>query len=202
LERFTRQNDKAALEKILYRHGPMVLGVCRRVLGHVQDAEDAFQATFLVLIQKAPAIRKPESLGNWLYGVAFRIARRAKNQALRRHHLERELKPGPAPNPLHDAAWHEFRSLLVGELECLPPLYRAPLALCYLEGLTNEEAARRLGWPTGSISYRLARGRQLLRARLTDRHAAFAWSGSDTSFHAPGPSAELPSRAKPPSSQS
>jgi RNA polymerase sigma factor (sigma-70 family) len=172
LDRFVRQRDEAAFAALVQRHGPMVLGVCRRVLDHAQDAEDAFQATFVVLVRKAPTLAKPELLGNWLYGVACRIARKAKAEAARRSHHERQAAPMTKADPLLEVAWRELRSLLDEELQRLPPKYRAPLVLCYLEGLTNEEAAQRLGWPTGSISYRLARGREVLRGRLTRRHQA------------------------------
>ena len=169
LERFVRYRDEAAFERLVRRHGPMVLGVCRRVLGRAEDAEDAFQATFLVLMRKAAVIAQPELLGNWLYGVASRIARKARAQIFRRRRVEQEAPPLGSTEELRDECWRETRALLVRELARLPLRYREPLALCYLQGLTNKEAARRLGWPTGSISYRLARGRKLLRARLSDR---------------------------------
>jgi RNA polymerase sigma factor (sigma-70 family) len=150
----------------------MVLGVCRRVLDHAQDAEDAFQATFLVLVRKAGSIGRPELLGNWLYGVAYRTARKARAQATRRCQGERGVAAMVVPDPMLEVAWRELRSVLDEELRQLPTKYRAPLVLCYLEGLTNEEAARKLGWPAGSISYRLARGREMLRERLTRRDRA------------------------------
>jgi RNA polymerase sigma factor (sigma-70 family) len=166
LERFVRQQDGSAFAALVQRHGPMVLGVCRRVLGHAQDAEDAFQATFLVLVRRASSLREPALLGNWLYGVACRTARKARAQAVRRQQLERQATPMAAEEPNADDKGRQLRSLLDAELQTLPEKYRAPLVLCYLEGLTNEEAARRLGWPPGSMSYRLARGRELLRERL------------------------------------
>jgi RNA polymerase sigma factor (sigma-70 family) len=169
LERFVRYRDEAAFECLVRRHGPMVLGVCRRILGRAEDSEDAFQATFLVLMRKAAVIAQPDLLGNWLYGVASRIARKARAQIFRRKRMEQEAVPLGATQELRDEFTRESRAQLVRELARLPMRYREPLALCYLQGLTNKEAARRLGWPTGSISYRLARGRKLLRARLTDR---------------------------------
>jgi RNA polymerase sigma factor (sigma-70 family) len=174
LERFVRHRDEVAFEALVQRHGPMVLSACQRVLDNAQDAEDAFQATFVVFMRKAHSIGKPDLLGNWLYGVAYRIARKARAQASRRRQVEREAAPMASADPLADVAWRDFRSLLDEELQRLPDRYRAPLVLCYLEGLTNEEAAERLGWPTGSMSYRLARGRKLLRARLAGRHPAWA----------------------------
>jgi RNA polymerase sigma factor (sigma-70 family) len=166
LERFCRHNDEVAFATLVQRHGPMVLGVCQRVLGHAQDAEDAFQATFLVLLRKAPGLRRPELLGNWLYGVAYRIARKSRIQAYRRHKREQAAASPAKDGPPREDQWHEFHPLLLAELKRLPVRYQAPLVLCYLEGLTNEQAARHLGWPAGSISYRLARARSLLRARL------------------------------------
>jgi RNA polymerase sigma factor (sigma-70 family) len=172
LERFVKGHDEVAFEALVQRHGPMVLSVCHRVLDHAQDAEDAFQATFLVFMRKAHTIGKPELLGNWLYGVAYRVAHKARTQTARRRQTEREAVPMPAADPLVEVAWRDFRAVLDEELQRLPARYRAPLVLCYLEGLTNEEAARQLGWPTGSMSYRLARGRKLLRERLATRHPA------------------------------
>ncbi len=173
LERFTRSQDEAAFAALVQRHGPMVLGVCRRVLGHAQEAEDAFQATFVILVQKAATIDRPELLWHWLYGVAVRTAHKARARAARRAHHERQAAAMASPESPPEAEWQDLRSLLDQELAQLPAKFRAPLVLCYLEGLTNEEAARRLGWPAGSISYRLARGRELLRQRL-NRQRAFS----------------------------
>jgi RNA polymerase sigma factor (sigma-70 family) len=166
LERFAQQRDEAAFAVLVKRHGPTVANVCQRVLGNSHDADDAFQTTFVVLVRKAGVIRRPEKLGNWLYGVAYRVARKALVQAYRRRQIERAPRPTREAEHHHDDPLHESKTLLLRELQDLPAQYRAPLALCYLEGLTNEAAAHRLGWPTGSMSYRLARGRNLLRARL------------------------------------
>ena len=171
LERFIARHDQAAFAALVARHGPMVLAVCRRVLGDGPDTEDAFQATFLILVRKAATIAQPELLCNWLFGVAARTARKARAATARRMHHERQAVPVASSAPPPDANWDDLRSLLDEELEHLPHKYRAPLVLCYLEGLTNEEAARRLGWPSGSISYRLARARELLRQRLGKRSA-------------------------------
>jgi RNA polymerase sigma factor (sigma-70 family) len=171
LERFFRGRDETGFRALVRRHGPLVLSVCRRVLNHVQDAEDAFQATFLVLARRGGALANPELLGSWLYGVAYRIARKARAQAARRRAQEKQgASMTHAEEPLVGLAWRELRSSLDEELNLLPDKYRLPLVLCYLQGLTNEEAARRLGWPVGSISYRLARGREMLGDRMRGRH--------------------------------
>ena len=169
LVRFHRDHDAGAFEALVRRHGPLVLGVCRRVLGRVHDAEDAFQATFMVLARKAGLIAMPELLGNWLHGVAYRIACKARVQAARRWQSERKAAtattlPG---RPVH-VAGPELRWELEENLRKLPAKFRDALVLCYLEGLTNLQAARRLGWRAGSIFYRLARGRELLRQQLAD----------------------------------
>lgn len=169
LERFARQQDEAAFTALVRRHGPMVLGVCRRVLDNAHDAEDAFQATFLVLVRRAGSIGKPELLANWLYGVAYRTAKKARANVLRRRAHERLAAAMPRAEPWVEGAWQDLRTVLDQELHRLPDKYRAPLVLCYLEGKTNEEAARLLGWPPGSMSARLARGRELLRERLEGR---------------------------------
>jgi RNA polymerase sigma factor (sigma-70 family) len=174
LRRFTKAGDESAFEMLIQRHGPIVLGVCRRVLGNADGAEDAFQATFLVLVRRAASIQRPELLGNWLYGVAFRIASRARQNAARRAESERQVAYRPRPELLPELARRELRSVLDEEMSRLPEKYRAPLVLCYLEGKTNEEAARQLGWPTGSMSWRLARGRELLRKRLELRDVAYS----------------------------
>jgi RNA polymerase sigma-70 factor (ECF subfamily) len=147
----------------------MVLGVCRRILHHQQDAEDAFQATFMVLVRRGHSLNRPELLGNWLYGVAYRTAQKARASLARRRHHERQVQPMPPIEPSNELEASELRGVLDDELKQLPAKYRSPLVLCYLEGMTNEQAAHRLGWPVGSMSYRLARGRQLLRERLQRR---------------------------------
>ncbi len=172
LERFAAEGDGAAFEALVARHGPMVLGTCRRMLGDGHDVEDAFQATFLVLARKAGSIRDADRLGPWLHGVARRVARRARAQSARRRAFEGPggeahavaVADGPA-GPEAD----ELRSALDEELGRLPEKYRAPLVLCYLEGLTHDEAAGRLRWPVGTVRSRLAGGRDRLRGRLARR---------------------------------
>jgi RNA polymerase sigma factor (sigma-70 family) len=169
LQRFITRNDEIAFAALVQRHGPMVLAVCRRVLQDWHHAEDAFQATFLTLARKAGAIGQPELLANWLYGVAYRTALKAKTRAARRWQSEREVASMPRAEPTRDETWRELQAVLDEEMAQIPEKYRAPLILCYLEGKTNEEAARLLHWPTGSMSRRISRGLELLRQRLHQR---------------------------------
>src|SRR5258708_5590664 len=161
--------EEGAFEALLKRHGPMVLGVCRRVLRHEADAEDAFQATFLVLFRKAATLRRPEPLSNWLYGVAFRTALNAKSAAAKRRAKEEARRQMAVPQPLAGDAWREVQAVLDQELSGLPEYYRVPIVLCDLEGKPRKDAARQLGWPSGTLASRLVRGRVLLAKRLT-RH--------------------------------
>ncbi len=166
--RFVAEGDQAAFAALVGRHGPMVLGLCRRLLGDAHDAEDAFQATFLVLARKAGSVGRPELLSNWLYGVAYRTAARARVAAARRRVWERQMSEMPAvavPPPVPS----DLRQVLDEELERLGPKYRAPVVLCYLEGKTTEEAARQLGCPRGTVLSRLSRAREQLRRRLVRR---------------------------------
>jgi RNA polymerase sigma factor (sigma-70 family) len=169
LERFRARRDEAAFAALVRRHGPAVLGVCRRVLHHPQDAEDAFQATFLVLVHSAGSIRKRQSAGSWLCGVARRVAGRARGDRVRRRQVEAHAPARAVPDVAQEAAGREFRSVLEEEVRRLPEPCRLPFVLCYLEGKTNAEAARRLGCPKGTVLSRLARARALLRARLSRR---------------------------------
>jgi RNA polymerase sigma factor (sigma-70 family) len=173
VERFLGARDEAAFAELVRRHGPMVLGVCRRLLRDGPDAEDAFQATFLVLARKTGSIHKQASVGSWLYGVARRVALKARAEAARRRRHDPRA-PAAAPDPAAEAARAELRRLLDEELARLPDKYRAPLVLCYLEGKTNEEAARELGWTKGTVSGRLARARDLLRGRVVRRGLALS----------------------------
>jgi RNA polymerase sigma factor (sigma-70 family) len=176
LEHFRDRQDQAAFAALVRRHGPMVLSVCRRLLGHAQDAEDAFQATFLVLTRKVASIRKHESLGSWLYGVAYHVASKARAQRARRQAHEREagtIKSGPAIK----AAWQEVQATLDEALAQLPKKYRSALILCYLQGYSHEEAARQLGCPLATLRSRVARGRALLRAGLARRGLTLSVAG-------------------------
>src|SRR5262245_11454390 len=173
LDDFVRGRDPAAVEAIVRRHGPMVWGVCRRALSH-HDAEDAFQATFLVLARRPDAVRPPGLLGNWLYGVARRTALKAKTLAAKRHSREATVDTLPDPPAPEPAEWADLRPVLDRELERLPAKYRAPIFLCDLEGKTRQEAARRLGWPEGTVNSRLSIGRKKLAARLARRGLALS----------------------------
>jgi len=167
--------DEDAFNVLLRRHGQMVLGVCRRVLGNGHDAEDAFQATFLVLLRKAASLRQRELLGNWLYGVAYRTALEAKTARARRRAKEAAMRNRPLPDA--DDPWCELRPLVDQELERLPEKYRIAIVLCELEGKTRKEAAQLLGCPEGTVAGRLARARTMLAKRLA-RHGVTLSAGA------------------------
>jgi RNA polymerase sigma factor (sigma-70 family) len=172
LARWTGQRDEAAFAALVARHGPMVLGACRRLLGDVQHAEDAFQATFLALARQAPRLRRPEALASFLYGVALRLGRKARGAARRRPVQPCPNAPEPAdphPDPLDVLSGRELLALIDAEVARLPEAYRLPLLLCVMQGRPVEEAAQVLGWSTGSVRGRLARGRERLRERLSRR---------------------------------
>ena len=163
-----------AFRALVEAHGPMVLGICRHILSEEHDAEDAFQATFLVLARKAGSIRNRRVLAGWLHEVAHRIAVKARVRVTRRRTLERQamaMAPAPIENQQQDetAAWNELRPVLHDEVGRLPEKYRLPVILCYLEGKTNEEVAELLQWPVGTVKGRLSRARDLLRSRLMRR---------------------------------
>ncbi len=169
LRRFALQCDQAAFAALVARHGPMVLGVCGRVLRDAGDVEDAFQATFLVLARKARSLASPHLLAPWLYGVARRTALEAKGRTARRRARERQLVDTATADPTIQAAWADLRPVLDEEIARLPERYRVPFVMCYLEGRTNGETARLIGCPEGTVASRLAWARQRLRARLTRR---------------------------------
>src|SRR6185295_6592500 len=171
LSLYLRHRDEAAFEALIRRHGPMVLGVCRRVLHNQHDAKDAFQATLLVLIRKAPSLRTPGMVGNWLYGVAYRTALEARKVAAKRR--AKEAKVIPLQESPEDA-WADLRTVLDLELDRLPDKYRAAIVLCDLEGMTRKEAARRLGWPEGTVASRLASARKTLTKRLSRHQRALS----------------------------
>ena len=162
------QAAEDAFAALVVRHGPMVLGVCRRSLADPGEVEDAFQATFLVLIRKASLVRVDDSLGPWLYRVARRIATKARAQAIRRHSRTVPLPDEPMAATARSGR-PDFLDSLDEEVGRLPEKYRVPVILCHLEGLSHAEAADRLGWPVGTVSGRLSRARSLLRRRLERR---------------------------------
>ncbi len=174
LERFVQEGNQEAFAHLVRRHSALVYEVCRRQLADESDAEDAFQATFCVLARKAGALAWQESVSNWLYGVALRVAAKVRATAARRNVRERQavlMRSARSETPLVEP---EVRAALDEELARLPAKYRAPLVLCYLAGQTNEEAARQLGWPKGTVQGRLARAREVLRGRLLRRGVSLA----------------------------
>jgi RNA polymerase sigma factor (sigma-70 family) len=165
-DRYVQERDEAAFEALVRKHGPMVLGVCRRLLRHEQDAEDAFQATFLVLVRRAASVRSPRTLANWLYGVARRTALAARRSAATRRAKEAAVLPRAVTS---DDPWDDLRPVLDQELGRLAEKYRIAVVLCDLEGKTRTEVARQLGWAEGTVASRLARGRGILAKRLARR---------------------------------
>jgi RNA polymerase sigma factor (sigma-70 family) len=166
------QASEPALRVLVERHAPMVLGISRRILGNEDAAEDACQATFLVLVRKADSLRGCRVLSNWIYGVALRVARKERARAARRRVVERGATDTRARWPDEDIERAELRTVIDEEIERLPERYRMPVILCYLEGLRHDEVARRLGCPVGTVESRLSRARDRLRARLTRRGLA------------------------------
>src|SRR5580704_18044230 len=168
LDRYARTGDPAAFELLVRRHGPLVLGACRRVLHDRHDADDAFQATFLILARKARSVRRAGALPAWLHRTARRVALRANAQAARRARHEQPLTIDP-PRPPDDPGRRELGAVLDEEVNRLPERYRRPVVLCYLGGRSTAEAAARLGCPRGTVLSRLATARSKLRARLVRR---------------------------------
>jgi RNA polymerase sigma factor (sigma-70 family) len=174
LARFVAARDDAAFTVLIERHGPMVFGVCRRALPNFHDAEDACQATFLVLARKAASVRKKTALSSWLHGVACRVAVNLKRNHARRQSREGRVEAPAQKDPPAEVSWREVQAILDDELEQLPERYRTPVILCYLECLTRDEAAQQLGLSPGSLHGRLERARDLLRQRLTRRGLTLA----------------------------
>jgi RNA polymerase sigma factor (sigma-70 family) len=181
LTRYRAMRDQDAFGSLVRRHGPMVLGVCRRILRDHHAADDAIQATFLVLARKADAVRPPDRLAPWLYGVAYRTALKARGRASRRQQVEAayaaEATRRGAPVAADGAA--ELLPLLDEQLNALPEKYRTSLLLCGVQGLNKAEAAERLGLPEGTVSSRLARAREMLRERLARRGVAVPAAAAD-----------------------
>jgi RNA polymerase sigma factor (sigma-70 family) len=166
LERFAAHRDEAAFEALLRRHGAMVWGICRRLLRDHHDAEDAFQATFLVLARKGQSIAQRELVANWLYGVAFQTALKARSRRARRRMREGQVAEMPEPEALPLNHQDDLNESLDRELSRLPDKYRIPILLCVLQEKTHQEAAELLGWPIGTVSGRLSRAKALLAQRL------------------------------------
>jgi C-terminal peptidase prc len=165
LERFATERDEAAFAALVERHGPLVWSVCRRWLQLTQDAEDVFQATFLVLLRKAGAIRWRSSVAGWLYQVAHRLARESRAKTAQRRRLEGRALEARSTATCDNPS-RELATILDEELQRLPDVYRTPLLLCYLEGLTGDQAAQRLDWSLRTLQRRLSHGRERLRRRL------------------------------------
>jgi RNA polymerase sigma factor (sigma-70 family) len=202
LDRFVRARDESAFEALVARHGPMVLGVCRQLLRDPNDVDDAFQATFLVLVRKAATLRRCDLLGNWLYGVAMRVAMRARSQAARRmgrfgsqgaiEKLAAAEDVGDSPSSSAALVEPDRAPWLHQEVSYLPEKYRTPVVLCYFEGLTHDEAASRMGCPLGTVKGRLSRARDLLRRRLTRRGVALSAAALASQLTAPHAQAAVP----------
>jgi RNA polymerase sigma factor (sigma-70 family) len=172
LDHFIISKDEAAFAALLARHGRLVFAVCRSVLHQEQDAEDAFQATFLVLARTASSIRKRDALASWLYGVALRAAMKARKAMNSRRHTEQQACPRTPEQPVSEAALHELQAILHEEVGSLPEKYRAPFVLCCLEGKSRAETAQELRWKEGTVSSRIAQARALLESRLAHRGIA------------------------------
>jgi RNA polymerase sigma factor (sigma-70 family) len=172
LDRYIRSRDEVAFEALVRRHGPMVLGVCRRIVGDEHEAHDAFQATFLVLVKKAASVVPREMVGNFLHGVARQTAVRARSTAARRRLRESLVANLPEPLGRPAEQWDDLRHMLDEELGRLPEKYRAAVVSCDLEGRGHREAALHLGWPVGTLASRLARGRRMPAKRLARRGVA------------------------------
>ena len=170
LSQFATERSEAAFEELVQRHGRMVFGVCVRLLDDTHDAEDAFQATFLVLARGAAKLRKSDSVASWLYGVALRVGRNAKRLCAKRREHERRV--AEMTRTESEAAWPDLGPLLDEELGRLPEKLRAPVVLCYLQNKSTAEAAEELGWTHGALRGRLAKARDLLRGRLSRRGIA------------------------------
>lgn len=188
---FIEHHEEAALAALARRHGPMVWGVCRRLLTH-HDAEDAFQATFLVLVRKAASIVPRAMVGNWLYGVARQTALQARRAAARRRAREVQVMPMPDTEGERQERWPDVQAALDEELSRLPNIYRAAVVLCDLEGRTRKEVARQLGVPEGTVGGRLARARVLLAKRLSQRGVALSGGALAVVLSAGSASASAP----------
>lgn len=193
LERFVHRRDEAGIAILVQRHGPMVWGVCRRILRHHHDAEDAFQATFLVLARKAASIRPREMVANWLHGVAHQTALKARATRSKRQRRERQVTNMPEPEMVeHQDLRPDLQLLLDEELRGLPAKYRIAILLCDLEGKSRHAAAQQLGLPEGTVASRLARARTLLAKRLAAKGVVLSGGGLAAALSADAVSACVP----------
>ncbi len=192
----SQEGSEAAFRVLIHRHGPMVLGVCRRILGDEHAAEDAFQATFLVLVKKAGTLRDRDLLTNWLYGVALRVASKERARGARRRLVERQAAESSATSG-GEIDQVELRSVIDEEIRRLPERYRVPLVLCHVEGLRHDEVAQRLGCPVGTVESRLSRAREQLRTRLARRGLAPTASAMGAVLQPPKAGFLLPSLVEP-----
>jgi RNA polymerase sigma factor (sigma-70 family) len=193
LEAFLSRNDNAAVAILVRRHASMVWGVCRRILRNYHEAEDAFQATFLVFARKAASIVPREMIGNWLYGVAFKTALKARVTGAKQKTREKQVLEMPERQAVEADSWQDLERLLDQELNRLPDNYRVAIVLCDLEGKTRKEAARQLGWPEGTVAGRLARARALLAKRLAKQGVGLSGASLSAAFSMNVASATVPS---------
>ena len=177
LKRYVNHRDELAFEALVERHGPMVMSVCRGILVDPNDAEDAFQASFLLLARKAGSLRVSGALGGWLHRVSCRVALQLKSEAARRRDRERRAAELAGTGSVSSTAWDDRDTILHEEIDRLPERYRQPIVLCYLEEMTYQQAANHLHWSEGSTQGRLRRARDLLKARLTRRGVTLSGAG-------------------------
>jgi RNA polymerase sigma-70 factor (ECF subfamily) len=194
LDQFVALREEAAFEILVRRHGPLVWAVCRRVLRSDHDAEDVFQATFLVLARRAHSIRKRQSIGSWLYGVALRLARRLQSDQSRRRAHEQRIVPIAPGDPACETAARDSARVVAEEVGRLPEKYRAAVVLRYMAGRTNEQAALELSWPVGTVKTRVARALQMLERRLIRRGLALSAGGAVTLLAEHQATAVVPAR--------
>jgi RNA polymerase sigma-70 factor (ECF subfamily) len=192
LEAFVTRRDEPAFGALMHRHGGMVLGVCRRILGNQDDAEDAFQATFLVLVRRAASIQPRNRVAAWLHGVAERTAFYARRARAKYRVREQHVLNFPEPETERPSPHHDLRPLLDAWLSRLPEKYRPPVVLCDLEGKAIKEAARQLAWPQGTLAGRLARGRKLLARRLASEGVALSAGALAAAFAPDAAAAGVP----------
>ncbi len=182
LRQYFAQRDETAFAALVRRHGPMVLAVCRRLLGRAEDAEDAFQAAFVVLARKGHRVAGQPTVGGWLHGVAYHVALNVRDRVARRQAKERQVEIMPQPLVMPEEDHSELLAALDREVARLPEKYRLPVVLCELEGRSRKEAARQIGCPEGTLSSRLGRARKMLARRMVVHGAAGAGASLTAMF--------------------